>query len=41
MEALDHATIDRDDLRREAEAKAIPAARLIIPRDGETIDFAM
>lgn len=40
MEALDHATVDRNDLRRAADAKAIPATRLIIPRDGETIDLA-
>lgn len=40
MEALDHATVDRYDLRRAADAKSIPATRLIIPRDGETIDLA-
>lgn len=41
MEALDHATVDRDGLRRAADAKGIPAARLIIPRDGETIDLTV
>ncbi|HWK65850.1 MAG TPA: MBL fold metallo-hydrolase [Rhizobiaceae bacterium] len=39
MEALDHATVNRTDLRRAADAKAIPTTRLIIPSDGETIDF--
>lgn len=41
MEALDHATVDRNDLRRAADAKGIPATRLIIPRDGETIDLVV
>lgn len=39
MEALDHATVDRNDLRRAADAKGVPPTRLIIPRDGEIIDL--
>ncbi|MGR9392089.1 MBL fold metallo-hydrolase [Rhizobium leguminosarum] len=37
MEALDHATIGREDLRRAAEARGIPASRLLIPADGEVL----
>ncbi len=36
MEALDHATITRQDLREAAEEKGIPPSRLI-PADGETV----
>jgi len=39
MEALDHATTTRADLRRTAEAAGITAKRLIIPADGETLTF--
>ena len=37
MEALDHATTTRADLRRAANARNIPATRLLIPDDGETL----
>ncbi len=37
MEALDHATISRSDLRQAAEAKGISPSRLLIPADGETL----
>lgn len=37
MEALDHATITRQDLRRAAEEKGIAPSRLLIPADGETV----
>ncbi|MHC2456718.1 L-ascorbate metabolism protein UlaG (beta-lactamase superfamily) [Rhizobium leguminosarum] len=37
MEALDHATIGREGLRRAAEARGIPASRLLIPADGEVL----
>jgi L-ascorbate metabolism protein UlaG (beta-lactamase superfamily) len=37
MEALDHATISRQDLRRAAEARGIPAAKLLIPEDGDVL----
>lgn len=40
MEALDHATIGRPDLRHAAEAGGIAAARLLIPQDGEMLAFA-
>jgi L-ascorbate metabolism protein UlaG (beta-lactamase superfamily) len=37
MEALDHATISREDLRHVAYEKGIAASRLLIPADGETV----
>ncbi len=37
MEALDHATISRVDLRDFADAHSISAEQLFIPKDGETI----
>lgn len=37
MEALDHATVSRDDLRAYANAHDIDKHRLIIPDDGETL----
>ncbi|WP_119388130.1 MBL fold metallo-hydrolase [Taklimakanibacter lacteus] len=37
MEALDHATTTRADLRREADARKIASERLIIPDDGEML----
>ena len=37
MEALDHATITRQDLRRAAEEKGIAPSRLLIPADGEKV----
>jgi L-ascorbate metabolism protein UlaG (beta-lactamase superfamily) len=41
MEALDHATVSRQDLRRAADAKGVLAARLVIPQDGETLSFGV
>lgn len=37
MEALDHATVTRAELRQRAEAAGISAARLLIPQDGEEL----
>jgi L-ascorbate metabolism protein UlaG (beta-lactamase superfamily) len=37
MEALDHATITRQDLRQTAEAADLDPSRLLIPADGETL----
>jgi hypothetical protein len=37
MEALDHATVSRADLRRAADVAKISARRLLIPADGETL----
>ncbi|HTN97422.1 MAG TPA: MBL fold metallo-hydrolase [Nordella sp.] len=37
MEALDHATTTRADLRQVADAGKIAATRLLIPADGETL----
>ena len=39
MEALDHATVTREDLRRLVDNEGIPAEKLLIPEDGETIIF--
>lgn len=39
MDAVDHATISRADLRRYAEANGIGRERLLIPADGETLVF--
>jgi L-ascorbate metabolism protein UlaG (beta-lactamase superfamily) len=39
LEALDHCNVSRANLRQMAEAASIPASRLIIPKDGETIAF--
>lgn len=39
MEALDHATISRSDLRTIAEKEGINPNRLIIPDDGEILRF--
>jgi L-ascorbate metabolism protein UlaG (beta-lactamase superfamily) len=39
MEALDHATVSRADLRHYADAHGISPQQLLIPADGETIDF--
>lgn len=39
MEALDHATTSRDDLRLAAERAQIAGDRLRIPGDGETLIF--
>ncbi|MFK0163177.1 MBL fold metallo-hydrolase [Rhizobium sp. NPDC090279] len=37
MEALDHATVTRHDLRQAADAGDIAPSRLLIPADGETL----
>lgn len=37
MEALDHATISRQDLSAAAKARGISASKLRIPADGETL----
>lgn len=39
MEALDHATVSRADLRQFADAKGISSQQLLIPADGEMIGF--
>ncbi|MQB42817.1 MBL fold metallo-hydrolase [Rhizobium sp. ICMP 5592] len=40
MEALDHATITRQDLRQTAEAVDLDPSRLLIPADGETLSLS-
>ena len=39
MEALDHATVTRDELRRHATAQGISPQQLLIPQDGETLQL--
>jgi L-ascorbate metabolism protein UlaG (beta-lactamase superfamily) len=39
MEALDHATISRAELRAAATTAGIATERLVIPADGEELDF--
>ena len=39
MEALDHATVDRRQLRAAAEANGIAPSRLLIPLDGEFVSL--
>lgn len=39
MEALDHATVSRAELRAYADAHGISAEQLLIPADGETLAF--
>jgi L-ascorbate metabolism protein UlaG (beta-lactamase superfamily) len=39
MEALDHATVSRAELRAAAGAAGIPATRLLIPADGAELRF--
>jgi L-ascorbate metabolism protein UlaG (beta-lactamase superfamily) len=41
MEALDHATVTRAELRRAAEAKKVSAQQLLIPADGETLTLGI
>jgi L-ascorbate metabolism protein UlaG (beta-lactamase superfamily) len=38
LEALDHGTVSRQELRAQAEAAGIGPERLLIPRDGEEIE---
>lgn len=40
LEALDHCTVGRKELRIAATAAGIDPARLLIPQDGETVIFA-
>ncbi|MGY5776702.1 MBL fold metallo-hydrolase [Rhizobium sp. LEGMi135b] len=37
MEALDHATVTRGDLRQTADAAGLDPSRLLIPADGDTL----
>lgn len=39
MEALDHATVTREELRRHATAQGISPQQLLIPRDGEMLQL--
>jgi L-ascorbate metabolism protein UlaG (beta-lactamase superfamily) len=39
MDALDHATVSRDDLRRHALAQGIVVEQLLIPKDGEELEL--
>ncbi|GES48479.1 UPF0173 protein YddR [Rhizobium sp. NBRC 114257] len=39
MEALDHATVTRQDLRQTAEASGLDPSHLLIPADGETLNL--
>ncbi|HPH98100.1 MAG TPA: MBL fold metallo-hydrolase [Anaerolineaceae bacterium] len=39
MEAVDHATVSRAELRAHASAEGISPERLLIPADGETLIF--
>ncbi len=41
MEALDHATVSRADLRAAAGSAGIGSSQLLIPADGETIELAV
>lgn len=39
LESLDHGTVTRDDLRQAASTAQITEDRLLIPLDGETLNF--
>ena len=39
MDALDHATVSRKELRKHAESKGILPEQLLIPEDGELLEF--
>ena len=39
MEALDHCSASREQLRQRADKQTIPPSRMMIPSDGETIAF--
>ncbi len=39
METLDHGTVSRADLRAQAEAEGINSKQLLIPADGEHLNF--
>jgi L-ascorbate metabolism protein UlaG (beta-lactamase superfamily) len=40
MDSLDHATVSRDELRRYSIEQGVSLQQLLIPRDGETLQFA-
>ena len=40
MDLLDHATVSRDELRRYSIEQGVSLQQLLIPRDGETLQFA-
>jgi L-ascorbate metabolism protein UlaG (beta-lactamase superfamily) len=40
MEALDHATVTRDELRQYSLKQGITPQQLLIPQDGEALEFA-
>jgi L-ascorbate metabolism protein UlaG (beta-lactamase superfamily) len=39
LEALDHTTVSRDDLRRQSTLQGIASEQLRIPQDGECLEF--
>ncbi|ACL02580.1 beta-lactamase [Desulfatibacillum aliphaticivorans] len=39
MESLDHCTVTREGLRKMGDEASIPGSRLIIPKDGETVNL--
>lgn len=39
MEALDHGTVTRDELAKARENAGIPPTRLLVPKDGETLQL--
>ena len=39
MEALDHGTVSREDLRIHAQKNGISKDQLLIPEDGQTLVF--
>jgi len=39
MDSLDHTTVSRDELRAYAQANGIQSEQLLIPADGERLDF--
>ena len=40
MDSLDHATVSRDELRQYSIEQGVSLQQLLIPRDGETLQFA-
>jgi L-ascorbate metabolism protein UlaG (beta-lactamase superfamily) len=39
MDSLDHATVSRDELRQYAAANGVGPEQLLIPADGQTLNF--
>ena len=39
LESLDHCALTREQLRQQANAADVSPARLLIPQDGETVEF--